>query len=153
MGLLAHAPVLAQDWSFDARRIALGGATGGDNVATRMIEEERRYTSIVLPFGLLQVLWDLDTFRPDSDEFNPVRAVEYAASPLHYVIDRDPTTAGDAFVRDIRNARLSRDLNDYRGFVLPNEFVAEGLASPVYGTTLKVYRGDTEARRHRERKV
>ncbi len=144
MGLAAAVPAHAQDWTFDARRFALGGA-GGDNIATRMIEEERSYRAIVLPFGLLQVLRDIDTFNPNSSEFNPVRAVEYVASPLHYVIDREPTDVGTAFVEDIRNARLSRDLNQYRGFVLPDQFTAEGLSSPAFGWTLKVHRGERGA--------
>src|SRR5437016_14648775 len=51
----------AQNWSFDAWKIALGGI-GGGNLATKMIDEQRRYTSIVLPFGVFQVLSDTDVF-------------------------------------------------------------------------------------------
>ena len=57
LGLVAcSAPVAAQNWSFDARTIAIGGVGGSGNLATKMIDEQRDYTAIVLPFGLIQVL-------------------------------------------------------------------------------------------------
>jgi hypothetical protein len=43
---------LAQNWSFDARSIALGSVSGKDNLASRMVEEQREYRSIVIPLGL-----------------------------------------------------------------------------------------------------
>lgn len=108
------APAFAQNWSFDARKIALGNAGGAEHPASRMIDEERPYRAIVLPFGLIQVLRDRNVFDPGSDEFDIVRAVEYAAAPLHYVIGRDSSTKSESGRRlsvDIRNATLSRDLN------------------------------------------
>ena len=48
----------AQNWSFDARRIALGGIGNTGNIASRLVDEERGYGSIVLPFGLFQVFED-----------------------------------------------------------------------------------------------
>ena len=47
------------------------------------------------------MLKDLDIFRPDSDEFDIVRGLEYVASPLHYTVDRDGTGTGVEFVNDI----------------------------------------------------
>jgi hypothetical protein len=47
---LAVKPAAAQNWSFDARKIGLGSPTGGENLASRMIDDEREYRSIVLPF-------------------------------------------------------------------------------------------------------
>ena len=82
-------PAAAQNWSFDARRVALGGIGTTENVASGMVEEQRRYRSIVLPLGLIPVLSDLDVFKPGGDRFDPVRAMEYAASPLHYTIGRN----------------------------------------------------------------
>ena len=71
----------------------------------------------------------------------PLRAIEYAASPLHYVVGRDTSTSSEAlFVSDIRNATFSRDLSKYRGFVPANNILAEGLASPRWGGTIKVHR-------------
>ena len=35
------------------------------------------YRSIVIPLGLFQVLRDFDRFKPDSDEFDLVRVIEY----------------------------------------------------------------------------
>ncbi len=134
---------LAQNWSFDARTIAQGGVGGSDNLATKMIDEQRDYTSIVLPFGLFQVLRDFDTFNPDSPQFDLVRNIEYAASPIHFVVGRSDANSGQtAFVTDIRNANLNRDLTRYRGFVPANDLLAEGLASPNIGHTIKLRRGD-----------
>ena len=131
----------AQNWSFDARTIALGGVGGGGNLATKMIDEERDYTSIVLPFGLFQVLNDFSIFNPDSSAFDPVRGIEYAASPIHYIVGRNTSSSTEAFfVRDIRNATLNRDLTTYRGFVPASELLAEGLAAPNFGATIKVHK-------------
>jgi hypothetical protein len=135
-------PAFAQNWSGDARRIAMGGTGTSQNLASTMVEEEGGYRVIVIPLGLFQVTKNLDIFDPDSEEFDLVRGIEYAASPLHYTIDRDGTGTGALFVRDIRNATLSRDLNAYRGFVPVTQPVAYGLANPVFGGTIPVYRTD-----------
>jgi hypothetical protein len=135
-------PALAQNWSFDARRVALGGVGSERNIASRMIEDERDYRAVVLPLGLLQVLRNRDVFDPTSDRFDLVRSIEYAASPLHYQVSRDGTGTGSRFVTDVRNGRLSTDLNDYRGFLPANQPVAQGLAAPSYGVTIPVARGD-----------
>ena len=127
----------AQNFSGDARKIAMGGAGYDDNIATKMIAEQRPYFPIVLPFGLIQILRDLDRFDPDDDKFDPVLALEYAANPIHYVIGREAGAARGAFVEDIVNGELSRDFNTYRGFVPANELIAEGLAAPNWGPTIK----------------
>ena len=132
-----------QNWSFDARRIALGGVGTAENIAWQTVKEERGYRAIVLPFGLLQVLPHWNVFDPTGDDFNPVCAMEYAASPLHYTLGRKPCDAnepGPAFVNDIVNARLSRDLTAYRGFRPDSAIVAEGLANPSWGKTFAVKR-------------
>jgi len=84
------------------------------------------------------ILRDLDIYKPDSTKFDPVRAVEYAASPLLFIVKRDTSATGQAFVSAIRNATLSRDLNAYRGFVPANDIYGAGLASPSFGRTIKV---------------
>lgn len=132
------APVSAQNWSFDARDIALGGTGGGGNIAADMIQEERTSRAIVLPFGLLQVVPNWHVFDPTGDRFDPVRAAEYAASPIHYIVGRDDTDTGQLFVGDIRNARLSRDLNVYRGFVPAARLQEAGLAASSWGGTIKL---------------
>jgi hypothetical protein len=129
----------AQNWSFDARKIGLGSPGGGENLASRMIEEENDYRSIVLPFGLIQVFRDFDRLNPTKDEFDLVRTIEYAAAPLHYTIGRDASDSkADDFVVDILNSELSRDLNDYKGFVIVNQPPAAGLASTTWGKTFRV---------------
>src|SRR4051812_35418328 len=124
-------PAVAQNWSFDARIIALGGTDSTGNLANNMIEKPRGYTAIVLPFGLVQVLGDLDIYDPNSPKFDPIRVIEYASSPIHYVVGRDTSSSAEAlFVTDIRNGTFSRDLSRYRGFVPASSILAEGLASP-----------------------
>ena len=139
--LLCSTRVFAQNWSADARRIALGGVATSDNPGTEMIDSERPYRSIVIPFGLFQIVTDSSVFDPTSNKFNPIRAVEYVASPVHYVIGRAEDDAEFRFVTDIRNATLNRDLNAYRGFTPPNTILAEGLAAPNWGGTIKLHRG------------
>src|SRR5260370_29611910 len=78
---------LAQSWSFDARTIGMGGV-GAGNLATKMIDSERNYTAIVIPIGLFQVLSNTDVFDPNNKKFDPILAVEYAATPFSYVIGR-----------------------------------------------------------------
>ena len=143
----------AQNWSFDARKVALGSPGSGENLASQMIEEESDYRAIVLPFGLFQVFNDFDKLNPTNDNFDVIRTMEYAASPLHYTFGRNSATTGQTstssalnnFVTDIRNAELSRDLNRYRGLAPANQPRAEGLAAPSYGKTIKVAQGDRGA--------
>ena len=134
---LTSAPALAQNWSFDARRIGIGGIGSTSNVALEIVDEQRPYRAIVLPFGLLQILPNLPKLNPTKDEFDLVRTIEYAASPIHYIIGRDDTSSASAFITDLRNGELSRDLNDYRGFAPSTSAAAEGLASPSWGYTFK----------------
>src|SRR5262245_5744081 len=106
-----------------------------------MIDEARNYGTVVLPFGLFQVMRDFDKLKPTSDQFDLIRTMEYAASPLHYTFGRDTTDSGSRFVEDIRSATLHRDLNYYRGFIPANLPPAEGLAAPNWGRTIKLRRG------------
>jgi hypothetical protein len=143
--LLSATSAFAQDWSFDARKIGMGGVGDGANVAITIVDEQRSYRAIVLPFGLIQVLPHVSSFNPSDDDFDLVRAIEYAASPIHYIVGRDTTDSGVDFIDDIRNGRLNRDLNVYSGFVPANEIVAEGLAAPNWGGTIKVRKSDDGA--------
>jgi hypothetical protein len=131
----------AQNWSFDARKIGLGSPDSGNNLASRMIEEEYDYRVIVLPFGLIQVFRDMDRLNPSNDEFDFVLTIEYAAAPLHYTFRRHRSDSADEFITDITNGELSRDLNDYKGFILVNQPPAAGLTAPQWGKTFKVVQG------------
>lgn len=136
--LLLSGVALGQSYSGDARKIGMGGVGYSENLATRMIDDERPYTSVVLPFGLIQLYRDRERLNPDNDDFDPVLAGEYAANPLHYVFGRDPGGNRGRFVRDAVNGELSRDLNTYRGFRPTNNLTAEGLAAPNWGKTFKL---------------
>ena len=135
---LLPAQARAQNWSFDARAVGLGGVGSTSNVAADMVDEQRPYRAIVLPFGLLQVIPNLPKLDPTKDEFDLVRAIEYSASPIHFIVGRDDTQTGSQFITDLRNGELSRDLNDYRGFSPATSASAEGLASPSWGHTFKL---------------
>jgi hypothetical protein len=138
--LCTVASASAQHWSGDARRIGMGGVGTSENIASKMAEEERGYRTIVIPLGLFQVLEDIDIFNPDSDKFDLVRSVEYAASPLHYTFDRDGTGTGALFVNAIRNGELDLDLNTYKGFIPVTQPVVYGLGNPNWGGTIPVFR-------------
>ena len=131
----------AQNWSFDARKVGLG-SPGGENLASRMIDDEREYRAIVLPFGLIQVFRDFKKLNPSNDEFDLVRTIEFAAAPIHYTIGRDSSDSkADDFIVDIGNGALSRDLNDYKGFIPVNQPASAGLAAPNWGKTFRVSQG------------
>jgi hypothetical protein len=128
----------AQNWSFDARTIGMGSPAGEANLATRMIQDARPYRTIVLPFGLIQVLRDFDRLDPSSDDFDLVRAVEYGASPVHYTFGRERgDSKADDFIVDIGNGELNRDLNVYKGFIPVNQPPAGGVAAPSWGKTFR----------------
>jgi hypothetical protein len=135
------APAFAQNWMTDARRIGMGGVAGGENIASKMIESpEGAHTTIVIPLGLFQVLNDLDIYRPDSGNFDPIRITENIAAPLHYTFNRNGTGTGVEFINDLLDGRLSRDLNAYRGFIPTSQPVAYGLVAPNWGVTVPVYK-------------
>ena len=135
------APAAGQHWSFDARRIAIGGA-GASNPASKLVDERRGYGSIVLPFGLLQSLSDLDIYGslgdPADPGYDPVKALELIVSPLHYTFARSHQLTLRGFVRDLANGVLSRDLDVYWEIELPERIFWEELAAPNWGRTFTV---------------
>jgi hypothetical protein len=141
--LMTCGSAAAQNYSGDARKIAMGGTGYSENIAVGMIEEERDYRSIAIPLGVIQMIRDREKFYPDNEDiFDPILAMEYAANPVYYGFDRDSGGAQGRFVSDIINAEFSRDLNDYRGFNLTNHLSAQGLLSPSWGKTFKVVKKD-----------
>ena len=130
-----------QSYTGDARRIGMGGTGENENIASQMIANEQEYRSIVIPLGLIQVIRDRRYLYPDDDAFNPVRALEDIANPLHLIARRGAATG--TFVTDLVNGTLSRDLNRYRGFVPAKEITAQGLAAPNFGHVFR-FRKDTD---------
>src|SRR5512145_96210 len=122
----AVSSVSAQNYSFDARRIALGGAGGTPNVASKLVERQRRYKSVLIPIGLVKVLSDIRVFYPNREDFDFSRAVEFSTAPLHFVFGRSEDITAKSFFRDLVNARLQSDPNAYSGFELPVLTEAEG---------------------------
>src|SRR5262245_46795148 len=130
----------AQEYSFDARRIALGGAGGTPNVATKLVERERRYKSILIPVGMVKMLSDIRVFYPNREDFDFSRAVEYSASPFHFVFGRSEDITFGTFFRDMIHAQLQPDLNAYRGdgFTPPLITEEEGRMNLTWGYTFKL---------------
>jgi hypothetical protein len=128
--LVTYVGAPAQSFSGDARKIGMGGIGYSENIATGMLAEQRPYSSVVIPLGFIQMALDRKKFDPNDDSFDPILVMEYAASPLHYVFDRNPGGARGAFVKDLVDGKLNRNLNAYRGFVPTSKLTAEGLASP-----------------------
>src|SRR5262245_22451316 len=141
---LTASPAFAQNYSFDARRIALGGAGGTPNVASKLVEQERRYQSILIPVGLVKVLSNVRVFYPNREDFDFSRAVEFGTSPLHFVFGRSEDITARSFFRDLINAQLQSDLNEYRegGFDTPLITSAEGLLALTWGPTFSLHEGD-----------
>ena len=132
----------AQNYSFDARRIALGGAGGTPNLASKLVERQRRYKSILIPIGLVKVLSDVRVFYPNREDFDLSRAVEYSYSPLHFVFGRSEDITVRSFFRDIVRAQLQPDLNAYRGFDVEPSVTAEGLILENWGKTFMLRKDD-----------
>ena len=133
MCLAAVSSASAQNYSFDARRIALGGAGGTPNVASKLVERQRRYKSILIPIGLVRVLSDVHVFFPNREDFDFSRAVEFASAPLHFVFGRSEDATARSFFRDVLNARVNPDPNAYSGFELPIDTGEEGALSLTWG--------------------
>ena len=134
----------AQNYSFDARRIALGGAGGTPNVASKIVERQRRYTSILIPVGLVKLLTDVRVFFPTRDDFDLSRAVEYGTSPLHQVFGRSEDITAGSFLRDIVDRNVNPDLNSYRqsGSGIDASTFYEGLMSLNWGYTFMAHEDD-----------
>jgi hypothetical protein len=141
--LLCHSG-FSQNFGADARRIGFGGAGASSTVASDMIGKQQEYTSIPIPIGLIQVFKNREIFDPSDPNFDPVRAVEYAADPMHLTINRDSNPAQMLFIKNLLDAGLNinRDLNSYRGFKPAQHIHAEGLISPSWGKTFRVGSAD-----------
>jgi hypothetical protein len=130
----------AQNLGSDARLIGLGGAGGSDSISSKIMEEQQPYRAIPIPLGLFQLLNNRRFFDPNHPEFDPARAIEYAAGPMHLTAGRGSNSAGGVFINSLVNGSISRDLNAYRGFAPSPEIRAQGLLSPSWGITLPAFR-------------
>jgi hypothetical protein len=136
--LFAIVPAFAQNYSSDARLIGMGAIGGNDSDASRLVGTTREYRSIGIPLGLFQVFENFNVFRPGHEDFNPLHAMELAASPLHYTFNRDESGPGNELVKDLIKSEFSRNLSDYKGFTPDSQIDAAGLLSPNWGMTFKV---------------
>jgi hypothetical protein len=137
----------AQNYSWDARSVGMGGETGlGEgNLAAGMVPPDRSYTSIVIPLGFVQVFSNLQVFDPNDPGFDALRAIDYVGNPFHYSFNRSEKTGSVDFLKNIVDSGFSRDLNTYRGFAPPEHMVAGGVLAPNWGYTFKFHRGANES--------
>ncbi|HEX4998197.1 MAG TPA: hypothetical protein VFY29_08230 [Terriglobia bacterium] len=138
--LLAATPAYSQNFTTDARRIGMGAIGGNESEASKLAGDSRQYRSIGIPLGLIQVVKNTKIFNPSEDDFNPIRAMEYIANPMHITFNRDSGGAGDRLVTDLINSGFSTDLSVYKGFTPSPNIDAAGLLSPSWGMTFKVAR-------------
>ena len=138
----------AQSFNLDARRVALGGSGSNDNIALKVTAEHQPYRVIPIPLGLFQILRNKKYFSSENLEFDPARAIEFAANPMHFTFDRNSDTEAHDFVNDLVKAQFSRDLNAYRGFTPPPEIRAGGMFTPSWGKTLRVSGNDSSPVAH-----
>ena len=103
-------------------------------MASKLVERQRRYRSILIPVGLVKVLSDIRVFYPSREDFDS-RAIEFDTSPLHFVFGRSEDLTAGSFFRDMIKARLQSDLNAYRegGFDTPLKTSEEGLTAINWG--------------------
>ena len=133
----------AQNYSWDARSVGMGGETGlGEgNLASSLVPPDRSYTSIVVPLGFVQVFSNLQVFDPNDPGFDALRAIDYVGNPFHYTFHRSEKAGNVDFLKNIVDSGFSRDLNAYRGFAPPEHLVAGGVLAPSWGYTFKFHRG------------
>src|SRR5215471_5997885 len=114
IGLMMMYPASAFTQSFggDARKIGMSGSIDDSENLTSDMMKESSYRSIGMPFGLIQLYKDRNSFDPSKDTFDPVRLLEDASNPLHLSLTRD--AGGGAFIHDLVNAHFNRDLNSYK---------------------------------------
>ena len=145
--VLTVSPLVAQSFTSDARLVAMGGIGGHANDSMSQAGNARSYRSIGLPIGLFQVFKNTNIFRADTKEFNPLHVIELLASPLHYTFDRSSSGPGGKLASDLVKGKISRDLNDYRGFKPKAQIDSQGLISPSIGKTFRV-KGDKNGANH-----
>jgi len=76
-------PAAARNYSFDARRIALGGTGGTPNIASGLVEDQRRHTPIVIPLNLVRVLYAPRCDTSESLRRERLRTSQDAAHERH----------------------------------------------------------------------
>jgi hypothetical protein len=137
----------AQGIVMDARLVAMGGGGGNSpNIARKMVPPAARAEMVIpIPLGLIQVFkGGFDKFKPSSDKFDPILAVETSGSFLHYRFgaDTDSDSPRTAFINDLVNGSVNPDLTTYAGFHIQESYDSEGLLAPQLGTTLKFVKAD-----------
>jgi hypothetical protein len=141
--LLLSGGLSAQNYSWDARSVGMGGQTslGDGNLASTLVPPDRNYTAIVVPLGLFQVFSNLEVFDPGDPDFDVLRAIDYVGNPFHYSFNRSEKAGTTDFLKNIVDSGFNADLNTYRGFAPPEHTVAGGVFAPNWGHTFKFHHG------------
>ncbi len=135
----------AQGIVMDARIVAMGGGGGNSpNIARKMVPPATRAEIVIpIPLGLIQTFkGGFDKFKPSSDGFDPLLAVETSGSALHYRFGADTGSTRTEFVNDLVNGTVNPDLTTYKGFNIQESYESEGLLAPQFGKTFKFVKAD-----------
>ncbi len=141
---LSLLPGLAGAQTFNARRMAMGGAIlggrqGGEgaNVAYRALPKPASNRTISLPIGLIPVLSNPPSFDSNKPDFNVFKIVNLVANPPWNLALGEPTAPSSDIKLDISNNSLSMDLGDL-GRVFPQGHVRAYAATnaPTMGLTI-----------------
>lgn len=137
----------AQGFVTDARIVAMGGGGGNSpNIAKKMVPAKGRAEMVIpIPLGLIHVFQGgFDKFKPSSDKFDPLAAVESAGNLLYYRFGAD--TSDDSprrnYINDLVNGTVDPNLAVYAGFDIPESSDSEGLLAPQFGKTFKFIKAD-----------
>ena len=125
----------AQSPIADARTLALGGLGIAESLFPGELTTEGNERTFIIPLGLLQMIGDYKALRSSSPEYDPFRALQYAANPLHFRTGGVQSRPNISLVQDLRHGALNPDLTAYRGFV-PASGSAVGLIAPKFGRTI-----------------
>lgn len=135
----------AQGIVMDARLVAMGGGGGNSpNIARKMVPPATRAEIVIpIPLGLIQTFkGGFDKFKPSSDGFDPLLAVETGGSTLHYRFGADTGSTRREFINDLVNGTVNPDLTTYAGFNIQETYDSEGLLAPQLGKTFKFVKAD-----------
>jgi hypothetical protein len=135
----------AQGIVMDARLVGMGGGGGNSpNIARKMVPAATRAEIVIpIPIGLIQTFkGGFDKFKPSSEGFDPLLAVETTGSALHYRFGADTGSTRTEFVNDLVNGTVNPDLTTYAGFNIQETYDSEGLFAPQLGKTFKFINAD-----------
>ena len=143
------APASAQNYGLDARGVGMGAVGSVRNIASPLAPRRRKFQRVGMPFGLTQILKDLDIFIPDTDQFDPI-SIAPNMRPIRFISRSGATRAPPVkpLIDDVIDGDVNRDLTAYRLFAPATRLTAEGVGAPSIGITIRFLRHKEDAGYH-----